>query len=376
MRNAVRKYAALIFATLVLFDCNGGDDTSHNEKVAQINQVLAQAKEQYGLSAIEYGVWEGDHILVTGALGNSTDTVPATTLMNYRAGGVTEMMLVTILMKLIEENRYGIALDDSISKWFPTFPHSEQVTLRMLGNSSSGYYDFLNSPQILNDKELYTKNWDPMTLITIGVSEPILFEPGTQFSYSHTNFCILGLILEKIANKNLPQLVDETISIPLGLTNTRYTTSSLLPSPALHSYVTTPDGVFHDATDWTPTWAGPSGLVISNLTDLGTWMNAFGTGALVSPESYQEMTQVFPPTANPELAFALGFIVSNSWYYQNPNINGYKTIAAYFKPKNISLVITTTDGVTSDPGTHYAKLIFPKIAQILAPEYPLVLTPN
>jgi CubicO group peptidase (beta-lactamase class C family) len=374
----INKYLPLLLITLVLFGCSGGNgngdtDNSRNEQIAQIKQVLAEAKEEYGLSAIVYGVWDGNREMLTGTMGTSNNA-PAHPTMNYRAGGVTEIMQGTILMRLIEENKYGITLDDPIAKWFPTFPYAQQVTLRMLGNSTAGYFDFLNSAQVLNDPDLYTKNWDPMDLITIGVTAPIMFEPGSQFSYSHTNFCILGLALEKITNKSLQQLVDEYIATPLNLQNTAYTTSAELPFPALHSYMTV-DNVFYDATSWSPSWGGPSGLVRSNLYDLGKWMNAFGNGKLVSAASYQEQTRAIS-TGHPEMGFALGFMVSNSWFYQNPGINGYKTIAAYFQPLNLSLVITTTDGVTSNPDTHYATLIFPKIAQILAPGYPLVATPN
>jgi len=289
--------------------------------------------------------------------------------MNYRAGGVNEMVMTTILLKLIEEKRYGISLDDAISKWFPTFPHSQQITLRMLGNSNSGYVDFLDIKEIVDAKDFYTKDWDPLVLAEAAVSQPILFEPGTQYDYSHTNFSILGDILEKITKKNLHQLVDEYISKPLNLKNTQDSTSSQIPVPALHSYVTI-DGVFQDATNFSPTWGGTSGIMVSNLTDLGTWMNAFGNGKLLSPESYQELIKTIP-SKNPSIRFALGFAVSNSWFFQNPGINGYKSVAAYFKPKNISLVITTTDGITSNPDTHYAQLIFPKIVQILTPEYPV-----
>lgn len=318
-------------------------------------------------------MWEGEHELVTGALGSSTQNVPADKRMTYRAGGVNEMLMTTILLKLIEEKRYEISLDDTIDKWFPAFPHSQQVTLRMLGNSTSGYVDFLNLKEITDDPDFFTKEWDPIVLAEAAVAQPILFEPGTQFNYSHTDFSILGLILEKITNKDLQLLVEEYIARPLNLKNTGGSTSSQVSPRMLHSHITL-DGVFQDATHFSPTWAGRSGQMTSSLDDLGKWLNALGNGTLLSKESYQELTKEIP-TKNPKISFALGFVVSNSWFFQNPSINGYKSIAAHLKPKNISLVITTTDGMKSNPDTHYAQLIFPKIAQILAPEYSVTFNP-
>jgi len=373
----LKKNLSVMITTLILLGCahnNSGDNAINRltKQIAQINKVVAEARKQYGLSAILFGVWEGERELVTGALGSSTKDVPANKQMNFRTGGVNEMVMTTILLKLIEEKRYGISLDDTIDKWFPNFPYSQQVTLRMLGNSTSGYVDFLTLKEIVDDKDFFTKEWDPVVLAEAAVAQPILFEPGTQFKYSHTNFSILGLVLEKITDKNLHLLVEEYISGPLHLNNTQDSTSSQIPSPALHSYLTQ-HGVFQDATNFSPTWAGTSGLMTSNLADLGKWLTAFGRGTLLSTESYQELTKEIS-AKSPKLSFALGFVVSNSWFFQNPSINGYKSVAAYLKPKDISLVITTTDGIKSDSDTHYAQLIFPKIVQILAPEYSI--SPN
>ena len=47
-------------------------------------------------------------------------------------------------------------------------------------------------------------------------SRPMQFEPGTNWSYSHTNFMILGEILSKIGNKPLDVLLREKVLDPDG----------------------------------------------------------------------------------------------------------------------------------------------------------------
>lgn len=377
----MKKYFSLLLVAVLMLGCNSNYHSENNrkEKIEQIKELLVHARAEYKLSAVLFTWREGDHEVMSMALGTSTPEMPAHTKLNYRAGGVTETMLTTILMRMIEDSKYQrvqLSLDDTIDKWFPEFPHSNQITLRMLANSTSGYYDFLFSKDMLKDNALYTKNWDPMELIKIGVEHPLSFPPGSKFEYSHTNFCILGLILEKISHHSLPDLVARYISKPLRLQNTQYITSSEIPLEKLHSYGFDLDGNFVDATDWSPSWAGPSGLVVSNLSDIGKWMIVFGRGDMLSIESRQQMTKV----KNPELDFAFGFIVSNGWYYQNPSINGYKTVAAYYQPKDMSIVLTTTDGKDSNtpggPDKHFAKIIFPQIAQILNPGKPTVRVPG
>ena len=60
------------------------------------------------------------------------------------------------------------------------------------------------------------------------------FEPGTNWSYAHTNFMILGEILAKIGNKPLDVLLREKVLIPMGLKNTGASQVSDIPSPVLH----------------------------------------------------------------------------------------------------------------------------------------------
>lgn len=65
------------------------------------------------------------------------------------------------------------------------------------------------------------RQWTPQELIAIGVSKPMLFEPGTNWGYSHTNYVILGRALEKIAGMPLAQAMRAYILGPMGLKQTQ-----------------------------------------------------------------------------------------------------------------------------------------------------------
>ena len=57
-------------------------------------------------------------------------TVPATTEMHYRIGGIAETFMSTLLLMLVEQGR--INLDDKIARWLPDLLAADQVTVRML----------------------------------------------------------------------------------------------------------------------------------------------------------------------------------------------------------------------------------------------------
>ncbi len=58
------------------------------------------------------------------------------------------------------------------------------------------------SPTTSFIKQLYAdpfRHWTPDELIAIGLGRPMICDPGTCWSYAHTNFVILGKVLEKAA---------------------------------------------------------------------------------------------------------------------------------------------------------------------------------
>ena len=69
-------------------------------------RVIVQAEAQKaGTKAVEFGMWVHEREILTMALGNSMTTVPATTAMHYRIGGIAETFMSTLLLMLVEQGR-------------------------------------------------------------------------------------------------------------------------------------------------------------------------------------------------------------------------------------------------------------------------------
>jgi len=155
---------------------------------------------KYKLKAIIVRVTTDGHDTYTGALGESMTGVPATMQMRVRNGFMAYSYLTTILFEFIDQRK--ISLSDKVSKYLPDLPHANQVTIKMLANSTSGYADYVYQPALMNG--IYTnpfRQWTGDELIKIGTSAPLTFAPGTNFAYAHTNYAILGTILAKVAGK-------------------------------------------------------------------------------------------------------------------------------------------------------------------------------
>jgi RepB plasmid partitioning protein/Beta-lactamase len=129
--------------------------------------------------------------------------VPATPDMHFHNGNVAVAYLATVLLQL--QDRGVISLDDRLSKWFPDYPKSDQVTLRMLINCTSGYADYV-SLETLPLYEDVLRQWTPDELIAIALGQPMACDPGTCFNYAHTNFVILGEVLRKASGKPVEKM--------------------------------------------------------------------------------------------------------------------------------------------------------------------------
>ena len=102
----------------------------------------------------------------------------------------------------------GIQIGATIDRWFPEdsgFTKSRLITIKHLLLNSSGIRDYVPLIPIHPDSAI-----TPMNSIDRAYrNQALLFEPGTGFEYSNTNFNIIGRILELHTGKTVPQLFRE-----------------------------------------------------------------------------------------------------------------------------------------------------------------------
>jgi D-alanyl-D-alanine carboxypeptidase len=231
-----KSIRALLGAVAVLFLGGAQIASAATPSGKEIVRTVRALNAKYRLSATMFGVWIGGRRLTTGALGEAQPGVPARTDDHFRIGNVTETFETTLLLRYVEQGR--LHLNDPLSKWFPSLPHSHQVTLDMLARSTSGYFHYVSNPRFVT--ALYAdpfKQWTPGQLIRYGVSKRPLFAPGKSWAFSDTNFVLLGEVLRRVGGRPLPQLLRAQIFDKLGLRQTANSTSSFIPSPVLHGVV-------------------------------------------------------------------------------------------------------------------------------------------
>jgi D-alanyl-D-alanine carboxypeptidase len=209
-----------------------------------------------------------------------------------RVGSITKTFMATIALQLVADHR--LRLDDSVEHWLPGLvPGGRAITVRMLLNHTSGIFNYTDDADfvqvLLSDPY---REWTPQQLIAVATAKPPVFAPGQGWSYSNTNYLLVGLILQKITRQPLPDLVARRITGPLHLRDTYFATSPRFRGPYAHGYLppaVTGDG-WLDTSGWTPTWAWAAGAIVSNADDLGTFYRALLSGRLLPAAQLAELT--------------------------------------------------------------------------------------
>ncbi len=190
----------------------------------------------------------------------------------FEIGSITKNFTAVTMLLLQEEGK--IDLDETIDKWFPDFEKGDIITVRMLLNHTSGILEW--------------NEYDDLEAIVEKVNGKFNFEPGTDWSYSNTNFVLAGLIINKIAGKDAYEVIREKIIDPLGMTHTFMKNFEEFPfndKARGHTFDEYGNIVPYELNEkfWT------AGGIVSNVEDMFKYGHALFNGKLLSEESMDQM---------------------------------------------------------------------------------------
>lgn len=396
-----RRIASLVLAGLLAAACGptptpappqpgSADKTKADAVLRVVHNFMTQAH----LKAVIVRVTVDGKEVVTQAVGDSMTGVPATPDMHFRNGAVAISYVSTLLLKLVDQKK--LSLEDRLSKWLPDFPNAGRVTLGQLAQMTSGYPDYiLGNDQF--DNESYAnpfQQWTTHDMLAQISGRPLLYEPGTNWNYAHTNYVLLGLALEKATGQDMSTLLGNEVLGPLGLKHTANSDTAEIPWPVLHTFTSErrralkiPVGTpfYEESTYWNPSWTITHGAIqTTNIDDMEATAVGIGSGKLLSDDSYKKMvstalrgkTHAQPgcPTCFDQsegYTYGLGIIISGDWLMQNPLFSGCAGVEAYLPAQKIAIAVAVTYAPEAfdDQGNYsnQADILFRKIGAVMAP---------
>jgi D-alanyl-D-alanine carboxypeptidase len=221
-----------------------------------------------------------------------------------RIGSVSKTFVATMVLKQVAAGR--VRLDAPISTYLPgLLPYPEPITVRQLLQHTSGLPRDLAAQYTWTTlEELDTErfvHFGEVEAIHDSTVQPLLFPPGTNWSYSNTGYNVLALLVEKITHKPLERVLAETITGPLHMRDTLLPRDfPFLLDKATHGYEQLyPGKPLTDVTTYNLTRYFGAGDVVSSAADLNRFFHALLGGQLLPADLMAQMKTTVP-ARNPD----------------------------------------------------------------------------
>src|SRR6202000_3183807 len=130
----------------------------------------------------------------------------------FQIASTTKTFTSTMVLRLAAAGK--LSLSDKLSRWYPELTFADSVTIGQMLSHTSGIWNFTRG-------EIPTRA-DEQKMLSILKTHPLDFPPGSNWSYSNSNYVLLGYIVGKITGKSYFEAVRGAIFGPLLMTSSGF----------------------------------------------------------------------------------------------------------------------------------------------------------
>ncbi|RPD46625.1 serine hydrolase [Paracnuella aquatica] len=285
-------------------------------------------------------VAKGGKVLLEQGYGykNVAAKTPATAADLYQYGSVTKQFTAAVILKLQEEKK--LKLEDKLSKFFPQFSFADSVTLRHLLSHTSGIFNYTNDARFMNTEAV--KPTTQARIFELFANKPLAFAPGSKYSYSNSNYMLLGYIAEKVSGKPYEALVRQYILKPAGMNTAGFDFAALKSGNKSTGYniINGNQAMTAGIVDSSASYA--AGALYGSVYDLYAWHRALQKGKVLSAQSMKQMETVALNN------YALGVVVDTAYgkrvVSHGGGIFGFITDFVRYPEEDLAIVVLSNNG--------------------------------
>jgi len=319
--------------------------------------------------AVMLGVSDSDGGSWVGASGTPerAGAVGVTTDARFRIASITKVFVAVVVLQLVEEGRLG--LDEPASRYLAA-DAARYVTIRQLLNHTSGIPDYSMSDgfnkQLLEQRE---RRWTADEVLALVKDKESDFAPGSGYSYSNTDYILLGEVIKQISGRSWSQEVRHRILQPLSLNSTYIAGAESVRGAVLPGYFDADnDGNVENVETGRPwpaleTSEGPAGAMVSTAADLLTFGHALFRGRLVQEPTLRAMVTEGP--YHPRFSnYGLGLEIMRPDYRttiwgHGGFLPGFKS-ALWYVPSRDAVIVVLANDARANPAD-LAELVMRKL---------------
>ncbi|MFA0961140.1 serine hydrolase domain-containing protein [Roseivirga sp. BDSF3-8] len=268
---------------------------------------------------------------------NRDEKEPADADGLFKIASISKLYMAVAAVKLVNEGE--LSLDETLAKLLPDLAgriaNAEEITLRMLISHRSGipnYSDHPDYPWTSPYKEV-DETYD------LVLDMPADFAPDERYSYSNTNYLLLGEIMDRRLGYSHHEYIRSRILEPLGLNDTYSLLGDVNADEVMSGYFVGygPDIKGND-------FIQPGGSMVSTARDVGVFLRALNDGTLLSAVEQEIYTSVYV-------------------YEHTGLLPGYQSIATY--DKNMDAVVVQFVNTSGGDMWALSEVVHERILKIL-----------
>ncbi|MBW1294774.1 serine hydrolase domain-containing protein [Aquimarina litoralis] len=207
------KNYCIVFFFLML--SHFGISQTEKDDVKSLLETIVSKNQVMGVSA---GYSVNEKIIDQAASGyaNKKDNIKFDLDTRVRMGSIAKPMTALAIMQLVEQGK--LDLDVPIQTYIPEYPKQKttQITTRHLLSHTSGISGYKNASESNTTKEYTSLS----RALDIFKNRDLLFEPGTQYSYTTYGYTVLGVIIENVSGLSFENYMQKNIWDKAQMTNT------------------------------------------------------------------------------------------------------------------------------------------------------------
>jgi CubicO group peptidase (beta-lactamase class C family) len=321
------------------------------EQLKKIDQLFSNWNN--ATPGVAIAVQQGDKVIYNKAFGlaDLEHNVPNTPSTIFESGSVAKQFTAMSILLLAAEGK--LLLTDDIRKYVPEIPkYNTIITIQMLLNHTSGLKDWGSVGGLTGWPRTTRAYTQDLALQIISKQKSTNYTPGTEYSYSNSNYSLMVTIVERISGKSLAAFTEEKLFKPLGMSNTQWRDNfrEIVHNRAI-AYRKTKTGYeqlmpFEDIH-------GHGGL-LTTTGDLLKWNSLLETHAIGGDKVYDWRVQKGKLTNGNEISYAAGLFVDKfSGLYEISHSGataGYRAWLAYYPELKLSVVALSNDGSFNPTG--------------------------
>ncbi len=207
------RHVFLLLIHLVMVGASSAQTSSIEQRIDKFLEPYVKSNNFSGTVYVskEGGVIYGKSF----GMANIEWEVANTNFTKYHLASVSKPFTSTAILLLEQQGK--LSTNDLMLKYLPEFRDGNKITIHHLLSHTSGIANINDFPEY-NLLSLTSISLD--SIVKVFQKKPLLFEPGSKYSYSNSNYNVLAYIIEKVSGMKYSDFLKKNIFDVLEMQNT------------------------------------------------------------------------------------------------------------------------------------------------------------